>query len=120
MVQDERWKYVEVEKGTCLLFDRANDRHETTNLAAAPEHRERCERMSAALHEDFDWDEIHAVLAEDRARRQEFLSGEKPTTPNQYMLPDGRLFDAEASLYEARWLHIPPGMDGGIIPQQRG
>jgi hypothetical protein len=40
--------------------------------------------------------------------------------PNQYMLPDGRIFDAEAELYAARWLYIPPQSDGGIIPQQFG
>jgi len=28
--------------------------------------------------------------------------------------------DAEASLYESRWLHIPDGSVGGIIPQQFG
>ena len=43
-----------------------------------------------------------------------------PTTPNQYRLPDGREFDAEASLYSVRWLPIQPGSNGGIIPQQFG
>jgi hypothetical protein len=36
------------------------------------------------------------------------------------MLPDGRVFDAEKSLYDARWLMIPSGRLGGIIPQQFG
>ena len=36
------------------------------------------------------------------------------------MLPTGRVFDAEKSLYDARWLPIPPGCTGGIIPQQFG
>ena len=31
---------------------------------------------------------------------------------------DGRIFDAEASLYEQRFLVVPPHMTGGIIPQQ--
>ena len=44
----------------------------------------------------------------------------RPSTPNQYMLPDGRVFDAEASLYDARWLYIPPVNGGGVIPQQFG
>ncbi len=41
--------------------------------------------------------------------------------PNQYRLPDGREFDAEAELYGARWHHIPDNVvGGGIIPQQFG
>jgi len=36
------------------------------------------------------------------------------------MLRDGRVFDAEESLYGARWLYVPPEATGGIIPQQFG
>ena len=119
-VRDERWKYVEVEGGDPLLFDTLNDPGETTNLAGRPEHAERCRQMREALFGDFSWAEAHAQLARDRARLPEFLSGLKPTTPNQYMLPDGRIFDAEQSLYEARWLRLPDDQSGGIIPQRFG
>jgi choline-sulfatase len=119
-VRDERWKYVEVERGATLLFDLEDDPLETSNLAANPAQAARCRHMREWLYQDFDWDDVHAQLAEDRRRLPDFLSGLPPGTPNQYMLPDGRVFDAEKSLYDARWLMFPPGRLGGIIPQQFG
>jgi hypothetical protein len=76
--------------------------------------------MRAWLYEGFSWEQVHVQLTADRERLPEFLSGYPPGTPNQYRLPDGRIFNAEESLYEARWLPIPPGATGGIIPQQFG
>ena len=119
-VREQDWKYVEVEKGSALLFDLVNDPFETTNLADAPEQAERCRRMRENLYGGFSWEMIHRQLAEDRRRLPPFLSGLPPSSPNQYMLPDGRVFDAEKALYDARWLPIPPGCTGGIIPQQFG
>ncbi|MSP14974.1 MAG: hypothetical protein EXR62_18710 [Chloroflexi bacterium] len=109
-VRDQRYKYVEVEGGAMLLFD----------LAAHPAQAERCREMRLALYRDFSWEGAHAQLAADRARITAFKSGLPPSTPNQYRLPDGRLFDAEASLYAARWLFLPDDTSGGIIPQQFG
>ena len=119
-VRDERWKYVEVERGARLLFDLQNDPAESRNLAGDPAHGERCRQMEAWLHRDFSWEGVHASLATDRARLPEFLSGLPPGTANQYMLPDGQVFDAEKSLYDARWLALPRRCSGGIIPQQFG
>jgi hypothetical protein len=93
---------------------------EGTNLADDPAHVAQCNKMRQWLYRDFSWEGVHAHLEEDRRRLPEFLSGLPPGTPNQYMLPDGRVFDAEKALYDARWLMIPPGRLGGIIPQQFG
>lgn len=119
-IRQRDWKYVEIEGADPLLFDMANDPEERENLAARPEHAERCAELRAKLFEGFSWEQVHARLAEDRARLPEYLSGEKPSAPNQYMLPDGRVFDAEGSMYAARWLMVPEGAVGGIIPQQFG
>lgn len=118
--QDERWKYVAVERGAELLYDTASDPEEINNLAGDAAHRERLEELRSAAFDDFSWAFVHAQIARDRERIGEFRSGTQPTTPNQYMLPDGRWFDAEKSLYDARWLPIPDGADGGIIPQMFG
>ena len=73
------------------------------------------------MHFGFSWDDVHRQLAVDRERLPEFFSGMKPSTPNRYMLRDGRVFDAEGDLYGARWLTIPPeALRGGIIPQMFG
>jgi choline-sulfatase len=117
---DRDWKYIEIEGSEPLLFDRSSDPSESVNLAGRPEHAARCERMCRAALEGFDWAQVRRQIAEDRERIKQFASGLKPTTPNQYMLPDGRVFDAEAALYDARWLHLPTVYGGGIIPQQFG
>ena len=111
---------MEIEKGSPLLFDLENDPLEKLNLAARPAHQERCRQMKQALFRDFSWQRVHEQLAIDRARLPEFLSGQRPSTPNQYVLADGRIFDAEGGLYGARWLYVPPNATGGIIPQQFG
>jgi choline-sulfatase len=120
LLRDARWKYVDIEEGEPLLFDLSSDPGETINLAGQAEHAERRGRMHAELSGGIDWPGLRAQLAEDRARVPEYFSGLQPSTPNQYRLPDGRVFDAEASLYGARWLHIPEGSTGGIIPQMFG
>ena len=120
LVRDRRWKYVDVEGGEPLLFDLENDPEEMVNLADRPEHAQRCQTMREALFDGFNWKQVHTQLSADRERRLQFMSGQRPSTPNQYMLEDGRVFDAEGDLYGARWLYIPDEASGGIIPQQFG
>ena len=120
LVRDSDWKYVEIEGGEPLLFDMVHDAGEQTNLAADPAQAERCAAMRQALFRGFSWEQVHEQLAADRERLPDLLSGRKPTTPNQYRLSDGREFDAEGGLYDARWLYVPPLPGGGLIPQQFG
>ena len=120
LLRSRDWKYVEIEGGPPFLFDLVNDPDETINVADRPENNQRCRQMQEALFQGFGWDLVHEQLEKDRSRLGQYLSGHKPTTPNQYMLPDGRVFDAEGDLYAARWLHLPPSPGGGIIPQQFG
>lgn len=120
MIRERDWKYVDIERGEPLLFDMVNDPEENVNLANDPKYANRCVSMRKALFQNFSWEEVHQKLAADRTRLPEFLSGLKPSTPNQYVLKDGRMFDAEGDLYSARWLYITPEATGGIIPQQFG
>lgn len=113
-------KLVEIEGGQTLLFNLKDDPHERTNLANDARHAAERRRLHDALESQLGWSEIHRHLALDRERLKQFKSGERPTTPNQYRLPDGRIFDAEGDLYEARWLRLPDDTSGGIIPQQFG
>lgn len=118
--RERDWKYVEVRDSSPLLFDLRNDPAETTNLASEPAHAERCRAMRELVFDDFSWESTDRQLEIDRQRIKEHSSGVKPSMPNQYMFDDGRTFDAEAELYGARWLHIPPDTTGGIIPQMYG
>ncbi len=120
LVFDGRLKYVEIEDSGELLFDLESDPGESTNLAAVSALIDEKKRLHCALHDGFSWSAVHEQIRADRERLPEFLSGHRPGTPNQYQLPDGRIFDAEKELYDARWLPIQPGSNGGIIPQQFG
>ncbi|HVX42687.1 MAG TPA: sulfatase-like hydrolase/transferase [Mycobacteriales bacterium] len=119
-VREQQWKYVDVQNSQPLLFDLANDPGESVNLAPDPVHAGRVRSMKDLAFTDFSWDAVIDQLLADQQRLPDYLSGVRPTVPNQYMLEDGRQFDAEAELYGARWLHVPPGMNGGIIPQMYG
>ena len=116
----QKWKYVDIQGGKPLLFDLINDSQEINNLAHKDENFEVCRKLQDQLSEGFCWENVVAQLLSDRERIPSLLSGVKPSTPNQYRLPDGRLFDAEGSLYEARWLRTDDEVSGGIIPQQFG
>ena len=120
MARTDRWKCVEIEGGATLLFDLMEDPEETRNLAEQSEHSERLAQLRTIIYQDFSWEQVHQRMHAERARLAEFRSGKFPSTPNQYRFADGREFDAEASLYGARWLPIQPGSNGGIIPQQFG
>lgn len=122
LLRDREWKYVEIEAAEPLLFYLPQDPGEEQNLAGDPSQAERVKEMRAILEQKITWSEIHARLKADKERVPQFYSGEKPTTPNQYMLPDGRVFDAEKELYDARWLYFDPDAPkgGGIIPQMFG
>ena len=120
LLRGRRYKYVEIEGGDPLLFDLATDPEETTNLADRTELDDVHESMQSRLVSMGSWEEYREWIRRDRERLPPLSSGVKPTTPNQYRLPDGRVFDAEAELYKARWLYIPPEANGGIIPQMFG
>ena len=116
-----RWKYVAIEGGDPLLFDMEADPEENNNLAGDPKHGDLCREMHEELFAEASWEDLHRQLDADRKRIPEYLSGVKPSMPNQYMLEDGRIFDAEAELYGARWLYLPEESNsGGIIPQMFG
>ena len=120
LIRSKEWKYVEVQGGESMLFDLVNDSHETRNLAGDADYAEQLAAMQRAWSRGFSWEAANKALHEDRARYPQFKLGVKPTSPNQYVLSDGRMFDAEESLYGVRWLHVPEGITGGMIPQRRG
>jgi choline-sulfatase len=120
MARTVQWKCVEIEGGATLLFNLEEDPEENCNLSEEPEYADRLAHLRGLIYENFSWAEVHDRMKEGRKRLSEYRSGRFPTTPNQYRFKDGREFDAEASLYDARWLPIQPGSNGGIIPQQFG
>ena len=118
-VVNEQWKYVHIQGGESLLFNRADDPTEDNNVVDRPDYADVRDELHRKLCTDFSWEQVVAQYQEDLVRIDEYASGVKPTTPNQYTLQDGRTFDAESELYGARWLAVP-NVTGGIIPQQYG
>jgi choline-sulfatase len=112
------WKYVAIQGGRPLLFNLKTDPLERTNLAGQARHAKLLRRLDALTFAGYSWRKYQSQLRRDRRRIPKYASGLRPTTPNQYQFPDGRRFDAEASLYQDRFLVLPPHMTGGIIPQQ--
>ena len=120
LYRTDRYKYVNTFDEGDLFFDLEKDPHEFHNIAGEPQVADIQAALSSALCEGFDWQEALARIERDRERAKPLLSGLKPTTPNQYLLPDGRMFDAEGDLYAARWLETNTFGTSGIIPQRYG
>lgn len=120
LYRTERYKYVNTFDEGDLFFDLESDPREFRNALNDDANKATITSMSSALNDGFDWHQTLDRINRDRERSKKFMSGMKPTTPNQYMLPDGRMFDAEGDLYGIRWLQTETCGMGGIIPQRYG
>jgi choline-sulfatase len=116
----DKFKYVNIIDGNDIMFDLKKDPREFTNVIDDPQYAEEAKGLKAILNKDFSWDKTIERIKKDNERALKLMSGVKPSTPNQYMLPDGRIFDAEESLYNARWLKTDLYGASGIIPQKFG
>lgn len=120
MIRTERYKYADLFGMAPLLFDLEADPREFRNAAHDPALEGVANDLAERLGKGFDWQGAIQRIEDDRCRAQALLSGQKPTTPNQYRLSDGRLFDAEGDLYGARWLQTETRGMSGHIPQRWG
>jgi choline-sulfatase len=108
LVRTRDWKYVQVEKGGELLFNLLEDPEEWVNRVAEPAQAERVKAMRAMLEKDFSLEAAHRQLEADRLRVPEFLSGQRPSTPNQYTLHTGGVVRCrDRTLRRALALHSP-------------
>ena len=114
----DRFKYVNTFDLQNLLFDLQEDPHEFRNVIAEPQYREVAHELSSVLDDGFSWETTLDRINRDRERAAQFKSGIRSSMPNQYCLDDGRVFDAEAGLYAARWLQTETYGMSGIIPQR--
>ncbi len=121
VIRNNRYKYVSIPGQQDILFDRQEDPREFKNLIDEASLQETVQEMRERLEKLFPgWDETFSKIDSDRIRAKEFASGLRPSTPNQYQLADGRVFDAEGDLYAARWLKIDTYGTSGFIPQRHG
>ena len=116
-VVSHKGKFVNVHKYGNIYFNHETDPDEKTNAIDDPGCKGEISRLSKIIGGDFDWDEIIEKVNTDRERyREHHMSGQRTSTPNQYVMKDGRMFDAEGSLYSVRW--NPVDVRKGYIPQR--
>jgi choline-sulfatase len=113
LIRTERHKAVSLFELDDLCFDLEADPQEFHTIDTPP-------ALHTRLYNDFAWEDILDRIDQDRQRLLKLQSGVKPSTPNQYRLSDGRIFDAEGDLYGARWLQTDTYGMSGIIPQRYG
>ena len=83
-----------------LLYDVKRDPLEQRNLATSAEHAALLAELRAACLEGFDFAEARARSERERIDLQErFPRTYTGKTPNQLLLPDGRLVEGDAALY---------------------
>ncbi|MFC1451948.1 sulfatase-like hydrolase/transferase [Verrucomicrobiota bacterium] len=101
MIRSERWKYVTFPETSDRLFDLEHDARETRDqLAEAPSSE--VKGAAAQLHDELlggrGWDEIARMRQQD-ARRWTDIERHPDAGPTQYRLADGRIVEADISLY---------------------
>lgn len=103
VVREGRFKYVHFRDLPDLLFDIEADPEERKNLLpeVIGEAETAAERLCAIATESVDFEQFDSWRERDWTRtRDNELSIPKGTNGNTYLLPDGRVVDAETMLYK--------------------
>lgn len=101
MVRDGKYKYVRFRDVPELLFDLSADPRETRNLVDDPDARddEVLAELRTLVDETVDFDAIDETREEDAELEVEYELGTSKGDPNQYHFPDGRVINADSSIY---------------------
>jgi choline-sulfatase len=119
MIRTEKHKYVNTPDQGDFLFDLESDPEEFENRIDDRYYASHVAQLKNRLCGNVSWKMISEQMISDKEKAARYRSGLRPTTPNQYQMADGRTFDAESSLYDARWLEAGGEGIAGIIPQMR-
>ena len=105
MIRSDRFKYITFRSCDPLAFDLENDPDEQVNIANAPEFEEALEPLREAVMSGFSFDEAEATRKEQESGlKKQYPAKFKPVTPNQIVLGDGRLVEADKPLYHPELL----------------
>ncbi len=105
MIRSERYKYIAFRGCNDLAFDLVNDLDEQVNIAADPEHQDALVPLREAVLEGFSFDNVETTRMEQTAKlKEQFPVAFTPVTPNQVVLGDGRLVEADTLLYRSELL----------------
>jgi hypothetical protein len=100
MLREGRFKYVAFPDAPEVLFDLRADPGEQHNLASDPAHAAVVEDLRRKTMAGFDFAAVAERMRTEReALRQRFPMRIEGRTPNQLLMPDGRLIEGDAALY---------------------
>jgi choline-sulfatase len=111
MIRDGKYKCVGFRDAPELLFDLEDDPFEQSNLAtiATGEDSEALSRLQDTFAKTVDFEDIAQKREEDLEYAKEFSLPIPKGHGNAYLMPDGRLVDAETPLYQPFLLSKEPG-----------
>lgn len=100
MLREGRHKYVAFPDAPEVLFDLSTDPGEQRNLAADPAHAATVQDLRRKTMAGFDFQTAAERMRTEReALRERFPMRIAARTPNQLLMPDGRLVEGDAALY---------------------
>jgi choline-sulfatase len=114
MIRSDRYKYVAFRGCDDLAFDLEEDPDEQHNLVgqASGESAQQLEMLRSAVLEGFDFDDAEALRKQQGPElAARYPLRKRPRTPNQILLGDGRLVEADSSLYHPEVVSAQPEED---------
>lgn len=100
MLREGEMKYVAFREGPELLFDLESDPDERQNLAMDPAHAQTLADLRSKAMNGFDFEEVDERMKREQGEmRERFPMRIEGRTPNQLLMPDGRLIEGDTALY---------------------
>ena len=117
MIRSKRYKYIAFRGCEDLAFDLQNDPNEQHNLLSETKTADELVSLKAAVLENFDFDQVEQIRQQDMTLLQErYPMRITPKTPNQILLGDGRLVEADTPLYTPNVVSKNPSLDFDDYP----
>ncbi|MFC1718601.1 sulfatase-like hydrolase/transferase [Candidatus Poribacteria bacterium] len=113
MIREGKYKYVGFRNAPELLFDVEADPLEQKDLAGFPddEIKERLEHFRSLMEATMDFDAAEDERKKDTQMKRELALEIPHGTGNNFLMPDGRLVNADDMLYSPTVLSDNPGED---------
>ena len=100
MIRSERYKYVAFRGSDDLAFDLVKNPDEQHNLLLEKQVPDELTQLKTAVLKDFNFDKVEEIRRQDnQLLKQQYRKRVNPKTPNQILLRDGRLVEADSPLY---------------------
>ena len=117
MIRSKWYKYIAFRGCEDLAFDLQNDPNEQHNLLSETKTADELVSLKAAVLENFDFDQVEQIRQQDMTLLQErYPMRITPKTPNQILLGDGRLVEADTPLYTPNVVSKNPSLDFDDYP----